>query len=94
MKKRIQLDALEIQSFVTSTLTSEQTRQFNGGGYTDVQPGSGPCIECLATDPYYSGDCGCDTSPLYCPNGGIPTTMLGGCIHQTTMPEVGLSSAC
>jgi hypothetical protein len=97
MKKRIQLDALEIQSFVTSTLTNEQTREFNGGGgiYTTVQPGSGPCVECDVSGFYYSGDCGCDTSAQFCGGGGLPTTMFGGCIHQTTMPsDAGLSSAC
>jgi hypothetical protein len=93
MKKKIQLDALEIQSFVTNALTNEQTRNFKGGGgnYTIVQPGSGPCVECDVTGDFYTGDC------TDCIGGGsgIPTTMFGGCIHQTTMPsDAGLSSAC
>jgi hypothetical protein len=79
MKKRIQLDALEIQSFVTTTLTNEQTRELNGGGYTYLEPGSGACIECIVTDPFFSGDCGCDSSPLYC-GGYNPSSPFAGCI--------------
>jgi hypothetical protein len=94
MKKRIQLDALEIQSFVTSALSNEDTRMFNGGGgfYTmGVEPGSGPCVECDVTGDFYTGDCsGCIGGG----GNGIPTTMFGGCVNQTTIPEVGLSSAC
>jgi hypothetical protein len=73
MKKRIQLNELEIQSFVTTNLTNEQTRQFNGGFHTDAEPGSGACLECLPTDVH--ADCG-HTTPYLC----LQTTHLTGCI--------------
>jgi hypothetical protein len=65
MKKKIQLSELEIQSFVTTSLTNEQTRELNGGAgsqnacHTGLGP-SGPCtIVCIppSTSIYFTGDC-------------------------------------
>jgi hypothetical protein len=60
MKRKIQLSELEIQSFVTTTLTSEQTKELNGGGsHTGLGPSGACTIECVppSTSLNFTGDC-------------------------------------
>ncbi len=57
MKKKIKLTAFNVESFVTGADKSLDTKQYVGGGLTDYEPGSGPCLECIVTDLNYSLEC-------------------------------------
>lgn len=78
MKKKISLDELKVQSFVTSLPTNSNTHNMVGGS-TGPEPGSGPCVECIATDIWFTGECACDTS--YCGSGG---SFVTGCTYTGT----------